>query len=73
MQILNFFNARKLNDEFNIFAGICNNQLFTLIVFFIIAIEVNFIFNSILNKIGNFNIFWRKSILMLLMGNFNIL
>ncbi|CAD8132398.1 unnamed protein product [Paramecium pentaurelia] len=40
MQVFNFINSRKLNDEFNVFANICNNPLFILIVFFIIILQI---------------------------------
>lgn len=39
-QIFNFINARKLNDEINIFAGILKNQMFIVIVSVIIALQV---------------------------------
>jgi len=37
LQIFNFFNCRKLNDEFNIFSGVLKSHLFCGIVFIIIA------------------------------------
>ena len=40
MQIGNFFNARKIQDELNIFKGIGNNNLFILIVLIIISGQV---------------------------------
>ena len=40
MQIFNFVNARKIHDEFNIFAGITGSIYFPLIVFIIIVLQV---------------------------------
>ncbi|CAD8172417.1 unnamed protein product [Paramecium octaurelia] len=40
MQLFNFLNSRKLNDEFNIFQNIGNNSLFIIIVFFIFALQI---------------------------------
>lgn len=40
MQIFNFFNARKLNDEINIFSGILSNSFFIVIIAVIVIIEI---------------------------------
>ncbi|CAD8143054.1 unnamed protein product [Paramecium octaurelia] len=40
MQVFNFINSRKLNDEINVFSNICNNLMFVLIVFFIIILQI---------------------------------
>ncbi|CAK60404.1 unnamed protein product (macronuclear) [Paramecium tetraurelia] len=40
MQVFNFINSRKLNDEINVFANMCNNLMFVLIVFFIIILQI---------------------------------
>jgi len=37
LQIFNFFSARRLNDEFNIFEGVLHSRLFCIIVFLILA------------------------------------
>lgn len=39
MQIFDFFNARKINDELNIFAGITKNLFFILIIFIIMIFQ----------------------------------
>lgn len=40
MQIFNFVNARKINDELNIFKGICSSLFFPVIVIMIIILQV---------------------------------
>ena len=40
MQIFNFVNARKLDDELNIFEGLSRSPLFVIILFFIIILQV---------------------------------
>lgn len=40
MQLVNFVNARKLKDEFNIFNGISRNYLFPVIVFICLAFQI---------------------------------
>jgi len=40
MQVFNFVNARKINDEFNIFEGISRNGLFLVIVTVIIGAQL---------------------------------
>ena len=40
MQIFNFVNARKINDEFNIFAGIFSSCFFPVIVIIIIVLQI---------------------------------
>lgn len=40
MQIFNMINARKINDEFNIFAGIFHNSIFLVIISIITVIQV---------------------------------
>lgn len=32
MQVFNFINSRKLNDEFNVFANICNKYILLLLL-----------------------------------------
>lgn len=39
MQIFNFLNARKINDEINIMSGITKNLLFLFIVFLIMFLQ----------------------------------
>ena len=39
LQIFNFFNARRIRDELNIFEGFFNNYLFLFIVFLIIFLQ----------------------------------
>lgn len=40
MQIFNFLNARKLNDELNIFEGLRRSKMFVVIVIMIIILQV---------------------------------
>ena len=40
MQIFNFFNSRKLNDELNIFEGLRRSPLFLIIVVIIIGLQI---------------------------------
>jgi len=40
MQIFNFLNARKLDDEMNVFEGMKCNSYFTIIVIVIFALQV---------------------------------
>lgn len=40
MTIFNFINARKLQDELNVFKGILKNHLFLIIVFVIVVSQV---------------------------------
>ena len=40
MQIFNFFNARKLYDEFNIFEGLGGNRMFLKVVAIIFIVQV---------------------------------
>jgi len=40
MQIFNFLNARKLDDEFNVFEGMKCNSYFTIIVIVIFILQV---------------------------------
>lgn len=42
-QVFNFINARKLNDELNIFEGLGRSKLFVLIVFLILVIQFIFL------------------------------
>ena len=39
MQIFNFFNCRKINDEINLLKGVCSNYLFWLIFGIIILVQ----------------------------------
>mmetsp|Transcript_28838 Transcript_28838/g.33306 ORF Transcript_28838/g.33306 Transcript_28838/m.33306 type:complete len:266 (-) Transcript_28838:30-827(-) len=47
MQILNFFNSRKLNDELNIFEGLTRAPVFCLIVVLIVGLQI------IIGRFGN--------------------
>lgn len=40
LQIFNFLNCRKLNDEINIFSGILNNSMFIIIVILIFCLQI---------------------------------
>ena len=40
LQIFNMINARKINDEFNIFEGIHHNKIFLIIIFLITVIQI---------------------------------
>ena len=40
LQIVNFVNARKLNDELNIFEGLKRSKMFVVIVILIIVLQV---------------------------------
>ena len=65
MQIFNFFNARKLSDEFNIFSGLFTNSFFVIIVGVILIIEV---------YIYNLHLFiFRLLLLLLVEKHFNVM
>lgn len=40
MQVFNMLNARKINDELNIFSGICENKMFVIIWIIILFMQV---------------------------------
>jgi Ca2+ transporting ATPase len=40
LQIFNFLNCRKLNDEINIFSGVLNNNMFFIIVIVILILQI---------------------------------
>ena len=39
MQVFNFFNCRKINDELNLLQGLCNNKLFWMITISIVFVQ----------------------------------
>ena len=45
MQIFNQFNARKIKDEYNIFAGIWKSQMFIYVAAIILAFQVGTLYS----------------------------
>lgn len=43
LQVFNFMNARKINDEINIFEGLFRSKLFLAILALIVCLQVIFI------------------------------
>ncbi len=58
MQVFNFMNSRKINDELNVFAGVTNNPLFFVIVAIIIVLQILIVtfFGSAFQVYGDFGL-----------------